>query len=112
MLGPFPDGQGSDGLGGYKGGEGKEGQGDDSQCQVLAPFRILRGELPGQRDGGGNLEAAARSLFVHANTVRYRLRRLVDVTGYDLSDPHDAFTVRIALALSRLPRGAQAAAGL
>lgn len=63
-------------------------------------------------DGGGNLEAAARSLFVHANTVRYRLRRLVDVTGYDLSDPHDAFTVRIALALSRLPRGAQAAAGL
>lgn len=63
-------------------------------------------------DAGGNLEAAARSLFVHANTVRYRLRRLIDVTGYDLADPHDAFTVHIALALSRLPRGVQAPAGL
>jgi DNA-binding PucR family transcriptional regulator len=63
-------------------------------------------------DSGGNLEATARSLFVHANTVRYRLGRIVDVTGYDLTDPHDAFTVRIALALSRLPRGAQAPAGL
>jgi DNA-binding PucR family transcriptional regulator len=63
-------------------------------------------------DAGGNLEAAARSLFVHANTVRYRLGRLIDVTGYELADPHDAFTVRIALALSRLPRGAQAPAGL
>ncbi|MCA1783735.1 MAG: PucR family transcriptional regulator [Dermatophilaceae bacterium] len=63
-------------------------------------------------DAGGNLEAAARGLFVHANTVRYRLGRLVDVTGYDLGDSHDAFTVRIALALSRLPRGARAPAGL
>ena len=63
-------------------------------------------------DTGGNLEAAARGLFVHANTVRYRLGRVVDVTGYDLSDPHDAFTVRIALALARLPRGVAAPAGL
>ena len=63
-------------------------------------------------DTGGNLEATARGLFVHANTVRYRLGRVVDVTGYDLGDPHDAFTVRIALALSRLPRGARAPAGL
>jgi DNA-binding PucR family transcriptional regulator len=63
-------------------------------------------------DSGGNLEATARGLFVHANTVRYRLGRVVDVTGYDLTDPHDAFTVQIALALSRLPRSARAPAGL
>ncbi|HHU09020.1 MAG TPA: PucR family transcriptional regulator [Intrasporangiaceae bacterium] len=63
-------------------------------------------------DSGGNLEAAARGLFVHANTVRYRLGRVIDVTGYDVTDPHDAFTVRIALALSRLPRGARAPSGL
>ena len=30
---------------------------------------------------GGVLESAARALFVHPNTVRYRLRRIGEVTG-------------------------------
>lgn len=52
-------------------------------------------------DAGG-LEATARMLFVHPNTVRYRLGRVLALTGYDLTLSHDAFVVRIALALSRL----------
>lgn len=52
-------------------------------------------------DSGG-LESAARVLFVHPNTVRYRLGRIAELTGYDLSDPRDGFTMRLALALSRL----------
>ena len=63
-------------------------------------------------DSGGNLEASARALFVHTNTVRYRLGRIIDLTGYDLTDAHDAFTVRIALALSHLPRGVRAPSGI
>jgi DNA-binding PucR family transcriptional regulator len=63
-------------------------------------------------DAGSNLEAAARAIFVHVNTVRYRLRRITDVTGYDLGEPHDAFTVQIALALAHLPRTVRAPAGL
>jgi DNA-binding PucR family transcriptional regulator len=55
-------------------------------------------------DSGGSLEAAARLLFVHPNTVRYRLGKVADLTGYQLTDPHDAHTVRIALALGRLSR--------
>ena len=51
---------------------------------------------------GGSLEATARALFVHPNTVRYRLRRISDVTGYDLTAPREAWTLRIALALGRL----------
>src|SRR6476469_5535141 len=51
---------------------------------------------------GGSLEASARALFVHPNTVRYRLGRISDVTGYDLTSPREAWTVRIALALGRL----------
>jgi hypothetical protein len=39
---------------------------------------------------------------VHANTVRYRLRRAVGVCGYDVTDPRDAHVVRMALALGRL----------
>jgi hypothetical protein len=52
-----------------------------------------------------SLEGAARMLFVHPNTVRYRLRRVTDVTGYAPSDVRSAFTLRIALALGRLDPG-------
>lgn len=50
----------------------------------------------------GSLEATARALFVHPNTVRYRLRRVSDITGYTPSDPRHAFTLRLGLVLGRL----------
>jgi len=53
-------------------------------------------------ESGGSLEATARVLFIHPNTVRYRLGRISDVTGYDLTTPREAWAVRIALALGRL----------
>lgn len=53
-------------------------------------------------DHGNSVEAAARALFVHANTVRYRLRRIHEVTGYGPTDPRDAYTLRMALTLGRL----------
>jgi DNA-binding PucR family transcriptional regulator len=49
-----------------------------------------------------SLEATARVLFVHPNTVRYRLRRVTEVSGYAPSDPRQALTLRVALALGRL----------
>ncbi|MEO8888235.1 MAG: helix-turn-helix domain-containing protein, partial [Jatrophihabitantaceae bacterium] len=51
---------------------------------------------------GGALESTARALFVHANTVRYRLRRVAEVCGETPSDPRGAFTLRLALTLGRL----------
>lgn len=51
---------------------------------------------------GGALEATARALFVHPNTVRYRLRRIAEMTGFAPLVPRDAFTLRIALVLGRL----------
>ena len=53
-------------------------------------------------ENGGSLEATARALFVHPNTVRYRLGRISEVTGYDLTTPREAWAVRIALAMGRL----------
>jgi DNA-binding PucR family transcriptional regulator len=72
---------------------------------TLAPLSTaveLRRTLEVYLEGGGALEACARALFVHPNTVRYRLGRISDVTGYDLTSPREAWTVRIALALGRL----------
>ena len=51
---------------------------------------------------GGVLESAARALYVHPNTVRYRLKRVGDVTGLSPLDPRDAFTLRLALTIGRL----------
>jgi len=55
-------------------------------------------------DQGSSVEAAARALFVHANTVRYRLRRIHEVSGYSPTDPRDAYALRLALTLGRLLR--------
>ncbi|MGY1840537.1 MULTISPECIES: PucR family transcriptional regulator [unclassified Modestobacter] len=51
---------------------------------------------------GGNLEGTARALFVHPNTVRYRLKRATELTGCSITDPRGAWTLQLALALNRL----------
>jgi Sugar diacid utilization regulator len=51
---------------------------------------------------GGTLEGTARLLFVHPNTVRYRLRRVADVCGRAPTHPRDLFTLQVALALGFL----------
>ncbi|GGL82621.1 PucR family transcriptional regulator [Microlunatus endophyticus] len=53
-------------------------------------------------DNNSSVEATARALFVHANTVRYRLKRIQEVTGYSPSDARDAYGLRLALTLGRL----------
>ncbi len=73
---------------------------------VFAALARAGGELLETLDAflaaGGVLESAARSLFVHPNTVRYRLRRIADITGFAPLVPRDAFTLRVALAIGRL----------
>lgn len=54
---------------------------------------------------GGSLEATAREVFVHPNTVRYRLRRAAQETGVLATTPRGAWTLQIALTLSALNDG-------
>jgi hypothetical protein len=58
---------------------------------------------------GGVLESAARTLFVHPNTVRYRLRRVADTTGLAPLSARDSFALRVALAIGRLDPSANTA---
>jgi len=53
-------------------------------------------------ESGSTLEGAARALFVHPNTVRYRLRRVAEVCGRAPTDPRDLLTLQLALVLGRL----------
>ena len=74
--------------------------------EVYGPLTVGEGVLldtvSAYLDSGGSIEATARAMFIHANTVRYRLKRVGDITGYNPLDPRDAFTLRVALALGRL----------
>jgi hypothetical protein len=52
-------------------------------------------------EGGSSVEGTGRALFLHANTVRYRLRKVADTVGYDVMDPREAQVLRVALVLGR-----------
>ena len=51
---------------------------------------------------GGSLEATARALFVHANTVRYRLGRVSEQVGWDATDARDGLMLHMAIIVGRL----------
>lgn len=48
-------------------------------------------------DAFGDVIAAAAALYVHPNTFRYRLRRLAEVGGLDLTDPEARFAAMLQL---------------
>ncbi len=54
---------------------------------------------------GCSTEATGRALFVHPNTVRYRLRRAQEATGLSPGDPRESYALRVALTLGRLGNG-------
>lgn len=51
---------------------------------------------------GSSIETTSRTLFVHANTVRYRLKRAAELTGLTPAHPRDSYTLRLAVTLGRL----------
>jgi DNA-binding PucR family transcriptional regulator len=53
-------------------------------------------------DCGRSLELSARTMFVHANTVRYRLKKVSELTGWDVLSTRDAHVLETAFALGRL----------
>ena len=67
----------------------------DSQSDLLSTLRAYL-------DCGRSLEATSKQLFVHANTVRYRLKRIQEIIIDNPTDPRSAFMLQIALALGAI----------
>ncbi|MFC9664682.1 PucR family transcriptional regulator [Nocardia sp. NPDC127606] len=59
---------------------------------------VLLETLSAYLDYGGSAESAAEILHCHSNTVRYRLRRLQELTGRSFSDPRDIAELAAAAA--------------
>ncbi len=69
----------------------------DNIFQPLAQESVLIETLTAYFDNSHSLEATGRILFVHPNTVRYRLKRIAQITGYDPTHSREAFALHIAL---------------
>ncbi|TBR15487.1 MAG: PucR family transcriptional regulator, partial [Chitinophagaceae bacterium] len=73
--------------------------------EVYIPLEQAGGDLlltaSAYLEGGGSVEGAGRALFLHPNTVRYRLRKLTELTGLDVTDPRAGLVVRLALLVGR-----------
>ncbi|MFT4126498.1 MAG: helix-turn-helix domain-containing protein [Gordonia sp. (in: high G+C Gram-positive bacteria)] len=69
---------------------------------LLAGGGTLNLTLESYLDCGGSVEACARQLFIHPNTVRYRLKKIAETTGRDPTNPRDAYVLRVAATVGRL----------
>lgn len=87
--------------------------GDDYAREELYQnvYRVLHGDNPDDPTfvtvstflrNGSSLENTAKDLNVHPNTVRYRLKRAAETTGWDATDPRDAYVLTTALAIGRM----------
>ena len=45
---------------------------------------------------GGGYEATSRALSVHRSTLKYRLQRIRELTGFELGDPETLFNLQLA----------------
>lgn len=69
--------------------------------QIYEPLSLHSGELMETLwcylDNGRSLEATARELYVHPNTVRYRLKKVSEVIGWNATGAREALILQAAL---------------
>ena len=53
-------------------------------------------------ESGRSLEATARELFIHPNTVRYRLKKISEIIGWDATGSREAFVLQVAMVLGSM----------
>jgi purine catabolism regulator len=69
--------------------------GSGALCQTLETFL-----------GTGNAAEAARALYIHYNTMKHRMARIVELLDVDLHDPRTRLSLAVALAARALISGA------
>ncbi len=63
---------------------------------------VLRETLEAYLRSGGSVSTTAAETYVHRNTVRYRLRRIREVTGIDVARPEQRLLCELVLLAERV----------
>ena len=84
-----------------------DGSVGDERVKLLAESDATQGtqyvaSLEAYLDAFGDIKKAGAALGVHANTIRYRIRRVEELASVRLSDPDDRFALMLELRLVRL----------
>ncbi|MHB8619447.1 MAG: helix-turn-helix domain-containing protein, partial [Chloroflexota bacterium] len=48
-------------------------------------------------ESGRNLDSSARAMFIHVNTLKYRLKRIQDIARVDLNSAEQRFNIHLAV---------------
>lgn len=86
------------------------------QEEILGPLLAYEGgrelieTLEAYFEHNGNLTQAAESLFIHRNTLIYRMERIAGIAGLDLDKPETRLAVQLALHIYRMRGGIRGAA--
>ena len=49
-----------------------------------------------------NLRVTAEQLYIHKNTVLYRIRKVEEITGLSMNDPEHRFNLQLCIKLSQV----------
>jgi purine catabolism regulator len=81
------------------------------QEEVLGPLLSYEGgndyirTLEAFFEQNGNLSRTARSLYIHRNTLSYRMERIAEITGLNLNNPDTSLALQLALRIYRMKQG-------
>jgi purine catabolism regulator len=65
-------------------------------------FQELLHTLEAYFEHNGNLSQTAEALFIHRNTLMYRMDRIASITGLDLEDARNRLALQLALHIHRM----------
>lgn len=77
---------------------------EDILAELVAEPGLLE-TLETALNTNGNLRQAARELFIHYNTLRYRIRRIEALTGLDLSSGESRLSLQVAVKILKMRQG-------
>ncbi len=73
----------------------------NNATQLLPTIEVFAGHA-------GRLRETASEIYIHRNTLAYRLERAADILGKDLKDPHTLLNIAVALRARKLLEGREA----
>jgi len=73
-----------------------------NKINQMKDAEIIKETLESYLRNNGQFNKAAEDLFIHPNTLKYRMAKVQDLTGYDLTDSETRLNLNLALRLEKM----------